>query len=345
MSVKIVKNLCLWYLKSSRDLPWRRSQDPYRIWLSEIMLQQTQVITVIPYFERFLAEFPTVLDLSRAPLEHVLKLWAGLGYYSRARNLHRGAQALAERLEKGLGFPENREEWLRIPGVGPYTAGAICSIAYNQAEPLVDGNVVRVLSRIHTVEDPGSQKQVIWELAARLVRTPGVVPRDLNQALMELGATLCTPARPRCPECPVRSSCRGRGDPLRYPAPKKPPAVKWVHEKKWILLRSRKGSKGQTPGEAEVLLFQNEKGAWREGLWDFPDSSRIQVGKATLLGQFPLKYVVTRHRVERQHSLFRVGTSAGIRSPGGRWFAFEDLPGVPAPVKKALDRVRKRNFE
>jgi A/G-specific adenine glycosylase len=344
VSVKIVKNLCLWYSETARDLPWRRTRDPYRIWLSEIMLQQTQVATVVPYYERFLAEFPTVFDLARATSDRVLKLWAGLGYYSRARNLHRGARALAERLEQGRGFPANREEWLGIPGVGPYTAGALCSIVYNQPEPLVDGNVVRVLSRIHALEDPGVGKREIWKRAERLVRTRGVEPRELNQALMELGATLCRPGRPDCVRCPVRSSCRGRGDPSRYPLKTKRADVKRVLEKKWILIRSKR-KRNLPDSRFEVLLFQNEPGRWREGLWDFPDASRVRVGRATLLAQFPLRYVVTRHRVEREHFLLRVGASVAVPESGGRWFALEDLPGVPAPVKKALRRIQDRDFE
>jgi A/G-specific adenine glycosylase len=343
VSVKIVKKLCAWYALVARDLPWRRTRDPYRIWLSEIMLQQTRVATVIPYFERFTEEFPDVSALAEAPEDRVLELWAGLGYYSRARNLHRGAKALAFRLREGQGFPCNREEWLQVPGVGPYTAGAICSIAFNQPEALVDGNVVRVLSRIHAIEDPGPAKEEIWKRAELLVRTPGAVPRELNQALMELGATLCTPARPACGDCPVRGACRGRGDPARYPRPKKRAEVKLVHEKKWILFRKRKG-------KPEILLFRNGKGGWREGLWDFPDSSGVEIGSATLLEHFPIRYVVTRHRVEREHSLFRLDENEKfdetekIDIRDGRWFALDEPPGVPAPVKKAIERVR-RNFE
>jgi len=341
VSVKVVKNLCVWYEKNARDLPWRRSSDPYRIWLSEIMLQQTQVATVIPYFYRFLQEFPSVFDLADAPLESVLRLWAGLGYYSRARNLHRGAQALAVRLREGLGFPKTRDEWLEIPGVGPYTAGAICSIAFNLPEPLVDGNVVRVLSRMHALETLDSKKSEIWELATRWVRTPGAVPRILNQALMELGARVCRPGQPDCSACPVRGFCRGKKDPTRYPPKKKRAESLQVRESKWILLRKRnRGS--------EVLLLQNQKGRWREGLWDFPDSASVKLEKAILLDQFPIRYVVTRHRVEREHSLFRiegVRSVGSCRPTGGRWFNLNDLPGVPAPVKKVFDRIRQRNFE
>jgi A/G-specific adenine glycosylase len=337
VSVKIVKNLCSWFARSARDLPWRRTRDPYRIWLSEIMLQQTRVATVIPYYERFLKEFPDVSALARASEDRVLGLWAGLGYYSRARNLHRGAGALSFRLSEGLGFPRNREEWLEVPGVGPYTAGAICSIAYNQPEALVDGNVVRVLSRIHAIEDPGPAKEAIWSRAGRLVRTPGAVPRELNQALMELGATLCTPARPACDDCPVRGACRGRSDPARYPLRKKRTELKRIHEKKWIVFRRRRGKR-------EVLLFKNAKGGWRQGLWDFPDFSQVRIGSATLLEDFSIRYVVTRHRVERQHSLFLLDETGRVDSRDGRWFRLDEPPGVPAPVKKAIERIR-RNFE
>lgn len=209
-----------WFATAQRDLPWRRTRDPYAIWLSEVMLQQTQVVTVIPYWKRYLERFPTVEDLARAPLDDVLALWSGLGYYARARNLHRAANAVVERHEGR--FPADVEALRDLPGFGPYTAGAVASIAFDLDAALVDGNVARVLCRVEGWEvDAERARTLAWELA------PCVLPkgraRDWNQALMELGATVCLPRKPDCARCPVQSICRAaRSDtPALYPLPKK----------------------------------------------------------------------------------------------------------------------------
>ena len=289
---------------------------------------------MIPYFEKFLEEFPEITDLAEAPLERVFKLWAGLGYYSRARNLHRGAQAIAERLRKGQGYPKNREEWLEVPGVGEYTAGAICSIAYHQREPIVDGNVVRVLSRIYSISKIDSKKSEIWSRSRALVQEKSAEPAILNQALMELGATVCKPRNPECERCPVKLECTGKGDPLRFP-PKAPKKVwKQVSEDRLILLRT------MAHGE-EVLLKQNPSGAWREGLWDFPADPKGGPERSTFIFEFSLNYVVTQHRVVRTHRMFRVSSKIPHRDPAARWFSVNDLPGVPAPVRKALTQIGK----
>ncbi|MBU6153370.1 MAG: A/G-specific adenine glycosylase [Bdellovibrionales bacterium] len=338
MSVKIVKNLSAWFQKSARDLPWRKNPHPYWIWLSEIMLQQTRVATMLPYFEKFTLEFPDVGELAKAPEERVLKLWAGLGYYSRARNLHRGARKIHERLEAGLGFPKTAEEWSAIPGVGPYTAGAVASIAYGQRAPIVDGNVVRVLSRVYAIQKLDSAKSLIWHHSRRLVELKDANPRILNQALMELGAILCLPKNPKCGECPIRGSCKGKGRPASFP--EKKPGKSWRHlqEKRWIPLRSRGPFR-------EIFLVQNKKGAWREGLWDFPVPDSSAVTSGALLFEFKVRYVVTNHKVERTHCVFLVKNRGSMGLRGGRWFLLEDLPGVPAPVRKAiieLERGRSR---
>ena len=332
MSVNSVRRLGEWFRKHARDLPWRQDRDPYRIWLSEIMLQQTQVKTVIPYFEAFLERFPEVQDLADAPLDEVLRLWAGLGYYSRARNLHAGARALAERLKCGLGFPRNREEWLQIPGVGPYTAGALCSIALGLREPIVDGNVVRVLSRFYGIEDPDPRYQRIWDCARKWVAVKEVEPSVINQGMMELGAMVCTPRTPRCEECPIRRSCRGKSDPLRYPVKKKKTEIVPVEEEVWILLRVSKTG-------LEVVLRKNSSGPWRRGLWDFPRSGTVALsGENALVAEWSSRYAVTRHRITRLHRAFRVSR---IRlKEGYGWFPLGDLPALPAPTQKALARFR-----
>ena len=208
-----------WYRREARSLPWRDAPGPYSTWLSEIMLQQTRVATVVPYFEAFLARWPTVEDLARAPLEEVLGAWSGLGYYSRARNLHRAAQAVTE----GGGFPTTPKELQSLPGVGRYTAGAIASIAMGQDAPLVDGNVERVLSRLFRLEDdprsPGGAR-ALWLLAERLLVRGSA--GDWNQALMELGALVCLPGTPDCASCPVASHCESHGTDFAQSLPNKP---------------------------------------------------------------------------------------------------------------------------
>ncbi len=198
-----------WYDRHARDLPWRRTRDPYAIWVSEIMLQQTRVETVIPYYERFLARFPSAEALADASEDEVLSMWSGLGYYRRARLLHRGAGIVSD--VHGGRVPEDPVLRAALPGIGPYTAGAIGSIAFDRAEPIVDGNVARVLCRVLAIETPLGSKETearLWSEAAGLARGPR--PGALNQALMELGATVCTPLSPRCGACPLRASCVAR---------------------------------------------------------------------------------------------------------------------------------------
>ena len=251
--------LLAWYDRQRRDLPWRRTRDPYAIWLSEVMLQQTQVATVIPYWERFLARFPTVEALAAAPLDDVLAGWRGLGYYSRARNLHRAAQELVSRF--GGRLPSTADELLTLPGFGRYTAGAVASIAFGEQAPLVDGNVARVLSRLFEVEGaPGdrAREAQLWTLAAALVQ--GERPGDLNQALMEHGATVCRPESPLCLLCPVRGACQafahGRVDELPPAKVRAAPKLLtlalavWPHED--TLLFARRAEKGLFGGLWEL---------------------------------------------------------------------------------------------
>lgn len=202
-------NLLDWYMINRRDLPWRRHNNPYFTWVSEIMLQQTRVDTVIPYFNRFIGNFPTVQALAEAPEEDVLKNWEGLGYYSRARNLQAAARQVMEL--HGGEMPQDKPAVFALKGVGPYTAGAILSIAFNQPQPAVDGNVMRVLSRYFLIDEDimkGSTRVLMEELAGELI--PEGRARDFNQALMELGALVCTPKAPHCLTCPVMEQCSGR---------------------------------------------------------------------------------------------------------------------------------------
>jgi len=219
---RIGKDLLAWYGENRRDLPWRGSGDPYAIWVSEIMLQQTRVETVLPYFERFMARFPDVRALAEAPLQSVLKAWENLGYYSRARNLHRAAKEIVE--NHGGTLPADREALLRLSGIGPYTAGAILSFAFGRAEPAVDGNVRRVLSRLYGIrevlERPATQRELDQKARALV---PPDRPGDFNQALMDLGSGICTPRVPRCPSCPLAAMCAANrdGDPESLPVRQK----------------------------------------------------------------------------------------------------------------------------
>ncbi|MBN1442113.1 MAG: A/G-specific adenine glycosylase, partial [Planctomycetes bacterium] len=208
----LASRLLQWYGRRRRDLPWRRRADPYAVWLSEVMLQQTRVETVVEYYGRFLERFPTIDDLAAASEEQVLALWSGLGYYRRARSLLAGARQVVER--HGGRFPRALADALSIPGVGPYTAAAILSIAYGEPHPVVDGNVERVITRLCRI--PGNPRQApaarrIREIAASWL--PAGRSGDFNQAMMELGATVCTARAPRCDVCPVASWCAGPNDP------------------------------------------------------------------------------------------------------------------------------------
>jgi A/G-specific adenine glycosylase len=259
-SSEFADRLLDWYNAQARDLPWRRTRDPYAIWVAEIMLQQTQVEAVKPYFERFLARFPTVAALAAAPRDDVLKLWEGLGYYARARNLHAAAQRIVA--EHGGQVPSDPAALARLPGIGRYTAGAILSIAFGQDTPVLDGNVRRVLCRVfHITEDPRKPavERRLWELAASLV-PPGQAG-DYNQALMDLGATICIPRAPRCLICPLHDLCEARkqGDQDRLPV--KSPRRELPHYDVTAGVIWRDG---------RVLLAQRLPDRLLGGLWEFP---------------------------------------------------------------------------
>ncbi len=205
---KITPSLLRWFHRNKRDLPWRKTKDPYRIWVSEVMLQQTQVETVIPYYHRWLSAFPTIKALAGASLSEVLKLWEGLGYYARARNLHRAAKMIVK--NHGRKFPDSAEALRRLPGIGRYTAGAIASIAFNEPEPILDGNVKRVLSRLGAMREPidsSEGERKLWQWARTLVEVEPSKAGDFNQSLMELGALICLAERPKCSICPVWRFC------------------------------------------------------------------------------------------------------------------------------------------
>ena len=272
------EKLLAWYDANKRDLPWRRTQDPYKIWISEIMLQQTRVDTVIPYYERFLDWFPTVADLAQAPEEKLLKAWEGLGYYSRVRNMQKAAQQIME--NHGGVFPSSYEEISKLKGIGPYTAGAIASIAFSLPEPAVDGNVMRVLARLFEVDYdigiPSNRK--IFQAMMEILIDPDR-PGDFNQALMDLGSDIESPVNPRPEESPVKdfSAAYQHGTMDRYPikAPKKKPVP--VYLTAFII----KDSQGR------YLLEKNEREGLLSGFWHFPlievESLSENLGQLSLL--------------------------------------------------------------
>jgi len=257
---KIRSPLLRWYDANGRDLPWRRSSDPFAIWISEAMLQQTRVETVIPYWERFLAAFPDVESLARADLDDVYAVWTGLGYYSRARNLKHAAETIVA--DHGGRLPETVSELRELKGIGRYTAGAVASIAFDREEPLVDGNVIRVFTRLLGIREESSSREVVedlWSIAAVLVQGPR--PGDLNQALMELGATLCTPRNPKCLVCPIRKYCdaNARGDAEDLPIKKKKAKPKIMRAvAAWI------------EREGKILVARRPETGLMAGLWELP---------------------------------------------------------------------------
>ena len=289
-----------WYVGARRDLPWRRTRDPYAIWVSEIMLQQTRVATVIPYWERWMARFPTVRALAGAPLDDVLAAWAGLGYYSRARNLHRGAAEVVERF--GGALPPTAAGLRDVPGIGAYTAGAIASIAFGERAPLVDGNVARVLARVFAIDadvKSADGNRAIWALAGDVVGAlaDGAAPGDLNQGLMELGATVCSPtAAPACLACPLAASCRARAEgrqgelPVLPPRPREAELPLLARTALWI-----------TDGD-RVLLARRRPAGLFGGLWELPQDDDVAAAAAAIGARLAATgAVVATHRQVLSH--------------------------------------------
>lgn len=269
-------HLLEWYMENKRDLPWRRHRDPYYIWVSEIMLQQTRVDTVIPYFNRFIERFPTVEALADAPEQDVLKCWEGLGYYSRARNLQAAAKQVKE-LHGGQ-VPDDRAAVFALKGVGPYTAGAILSIAFNKPEPAVDGNVMRVLSRYFLIEEDimkGSTRALMEGLVTELI--PEGRASDFNQALMELGALVCTPKSPHCLTCPVMEHCAARIEGVEESLPVKTKAKPPRPEYRMVAL-----VEGSGPHEGKVLIRQRPQEGLLARMWELPHVQIPQSRKGRL---------------------------------------------------------------
>jgi A/G-specific adenine glycosylase len=337
--------LLAWYDRHRRVLPWRARQgeraDPYRVWLSEIMLQQTTVKAVAPYYARFLDRFPTVADLAAAPLDDVLSLWAGLGYYARARNLHACAKAVVA--QHGGVFPDTEEALRGLPGVGPYTAAAIAAIAFDRRASPVDGNIERVIARLFALEDelPAGKARV---RAHAVALTPLERAGDFAQAMMDLGATLCTPKSPACALCPFSAACaaRARGDQETFPrkAPKKNGTLRRgaayvaLRRDGFILLRTRPpqgllGGMTEVPTSAWSAHFDSQR-----ALEDAPLAAawrRVPGIVTHTFTHFPLELVVYRARVDARTAL----------PAGGFWTALDalDSAALPSLMRKVIDHA------
>jgi A/G-specific adenine glycosylase len=306
-------SLLTWFDRARRDLPWRRSNEPYRVWVSEIMLQQTRVTTAIPYYERFLARFPNVETLAQAPEAELLAHWAGLGYYYRARNMQRAAQAIRDAGK----FPDTHEEILKLAGVGGYTAAAIASISFGLPHAVLDGNVFRVLSRV--ANDPtdiasSAGKKIFGSLAERFLDRER--PGDYNQALMELGATLCLPKNPQCLLCPVSALCRARATGNVDSLPVKKKAHEAVYEERTLYWITR---------GTEVLLWRRPaEEKLMPGFWELPEKEQLtNAGRSVEKGIF-------RHTITFHNYRFRVATARAPRRLGiCQWVALTGLPELP----------------
>ena len=315
------ESLLGWFRRVGRDLPWRATRDPYRVWVSEVMLQQTQVERVVDHYRRFLDRFPTVGDLASSPIAEVLRAWEGLGYYRRARQLHAAAQRVVA--EHGGRVPTTAEDLATLPGIGRYTAAAIASIACGEARPIVEANSRRVLARLAAHAEPlagTSSDGPLWEIATAIL--PARMAGAWNQALMDLGAMVCTPRAPLCHACPIARHCEALATGRVATIPVMAPARKVEKRREEALVLERDG---------KVLVVRRAPGEWWEGLWDFPRLPATDLLAGTGCGRkrrlATIEYTVTHHRVTVTVSLASA-RHTGVARRDRRWVALrwlEDL--------------------
>lgn len=343
---ELIRNkLLFWYEKNKRDLPWRRERDPYKIWVSEVMLQQTRVDTVIPYYNRFMERFPTLKDLASASEEEVIKAWEGLGYYSRARNLHAAVREVAA--SYGGKVPDDREVMSSLKGVGSYTAGAVLSIAYNRRVPAVDGNVMRVFSRLFAVEDDitrAATRRRMEALATKLI--PEDRPGDFNQALMELGALICTPASPACDRCPLLQECKAyeQGRVADFPVKRKGKApvpvsvvFGWIADQQGRILLERRPNKGLLAGMWGLpTAVREEEESPQEKLLRYCEKKGFAVEPGPVLGR--VEHVFSHRRWQGVVVSGRTTVTSRSLPTGLRWVDEKELDSLALPkvYKKAL---------
>ncbi len=343
--------LIAWYRREGRhDLPWQREPTLYRVWISEVMLQQTRVGTVLPYFERFIARFPEVPELAAARLDEVLHLWSGLGYYARARNLHRAARRIVER--HGGRFPETYEEVVALPGIGRSTAGAILALSLGQRHPILDGNVRRVLCRCHAVEGwPGSAavQRRLWELAE--AHTPEREVAAYTQAIMDLGATVCTRGRPDCGSCPLTGSCIAfrRREQKKYPQPR-PARELPTRKQRYALIRN--------PESGELLLERRPPAGIWGGLCCFPELPARAEPRRWCREKLGLEVRVLEPRPGPSHTFTHFYLQMQLQpmeltGQGGRVMESEGLlwykeggretVGIPAPIRRIIRQLEQES--
>lgn len=342
--------LSTWFKKNQRPMPWRDRPSPYNTWVSEIMLQQTQVITVIPYFNRFIQKFPTINDLATAKQQDVLLLWEGLGYYSRARNLHKAANLIVSDYNSTL--PESYEDLQKIPGIGPYVAAAITSIAFSNPVPVVDGNVLRVFTRFwgipEDIRDPKVRNK-LFEKLTPIIKTQN--PPDFNQAIMELGALLCTPKSPKCSECPISNDCYAKKNNKTAQLPYKSKKAPVPHHNIVV---------GIIWKDDKFLIGKRKQNAMLGGLWEFPggkqkenetqeEALRREITEETTLKVdihhkiTTIKHAYTHFKItlHAYHCTHASGTEKPLATDALKWITSKDLPHYPFPTanKKLLPHI------
>jgi A/G-specific adenine glycosylase len=346
------QSLLEWYDVHLRDLPWRNVTDPYPVWISEVMLQQTQVQTVIPYYLKFLERFTSIAALAQADTDALLRLWAGLGYYSRARNLQKAAQIIVGHF--GGGFPQNYSDVLGLPGIGRYTAAAIVSIAFGQPYAVLDGNVSRVLARLLSISgDPKSPKvqKRLWEAAQQLL--PATRPGDFNQAVMELGATVCSPRQPRCLLCPWTRHCLARQQGLQELLPEKAQRAKTRRSLHAAIVVQHRG---------RFLIVRRSDQRLLKGFWEFPSIELPTKGNAVKMVQrfigdtyghkvesleplIAINHSITTRRIELQvfQAKLAVGASSKMNDPDCRWVRLRDMGRYPfaAASQRIVDALNR----
>lgn len=343
-NASFAEQLLTWFDQHGRyHLPWQKNRTGYRVWVSEIMLQQTQVVTVIPYFERFMERFPKVEDLARADIDEVLSLWTGLGYYSRARNLHASATAIVAQHQGSL--PNDVAALIGLKGIGRSTAGAIISQAYNEPGIILDGNVKRLLTRLHAIEGWPGQSQIdkqLWQIATQL--TPSQRNADYTQAIMDIGATICKPKQPLCVACPMQARCQALAQDkvalIPTPKPKK------ILPHKTISVLLLKNQFGQT-----LLEQRPSKGIWG-GLWSLPEFSDLEALQTQLALDglpintspiTPIKHVFSHYKLTIEPHLLVLSAASQKVSENNqsRWYDSQQLLtiGLATPIKKLLEKI------